>query len=167
MEKSGLCVAMWLSLQRQKEDRRVFNNTGFGGVNTEKPCGCNGASLWKPWGSTPYWLVYEERPKICFMALSSNQVNTILIDSSNWNHTYLTFIVTPWWPHPGPLHLKSLIQHCWNRCSWCGMTVICLDNSHIKGRKVSCIRSIICTLWPGGRAATELSSLGLNLISNQ
>lgn len=61
--KPGLCVFMWLRLQRQREDDSIFNNTGFTVLDTEKPCGWEGAFLWVPGGLSPYWLVYERSPE--------------------------------------------------------------------------------------------------------
>lgn len=98
--KPGLCVVMWLRLQRQREDDSIFNNTGFGVLNTEKPCGWERAFLWAPEGPSPYWLVYERSPESALWLFSLTRLILpwLMPAIKAISNIYYYIVATSLWP---------------------------------------------------------------------
>lgn len=83
-------------------DDSIFNNTGSGVVDTEKPRGWERAFLGAPGGPSPYWLVYERSPEcaLWLFPLTRLILPWLMPAIKAISNIYYYTVATSPWPSP-------------------------------------------------------------------
>lgn len=94
-----MCFHVTQTPEAERVDDSFFNNTGFGVLNTEKPCGWERAFLGAPRRPSPYWLVYERNPESALWPFSLTRLTLPWVMSAIKaisNIYYYTVVTSPW-----------------------------------------------------------------------